>query len=113
MLRSGPRLAARLFTVAGEPASPESLVRGYVADADRESGAPYLPPVAPDTGKTVAVIGGVGLAVLFNQSKWASLSIYPYAVILQVTPVVAIAPLIFIYVDSKIAGMLLCAWIVA
>jgi NitT/TauT family transport system permease protein len=61
----------------------------------------------------VAVIGGVGLAVLFNQSRWAEMSFYPYAVILQVTPVVSIAPLIFIYVDSRLAGLLLCAWIVA
>lgn len=60
-----------------------------------------------------AVIGGAGLAILFNQSKMLEMSFYPYAVILQVTPVVSIAPLIFIYVDSKIAGMLLCAWIVA
>ncbi|MEM9248475.1 MAG: ABC transporter permease [Pseudomonadota bacterium] len=62
---------------------------------------------------TLAVIGGAGLAILFNQSKMLEMSFYPYAVILQVTPVVAIAPLIFIYVDSKIAGMLLCAWLVA
>lgn len=61
----------------------------------------------------LAVIGGAGLAILFNQSKMLELSFYPYAVILQVTPVVSIAPLIFIYVDSKIAGMLLCAWLVA
>ncbi len=61
----------------------------------------------------LAVIGGAGLAILFNQSKMLELSFYPYAVILQVTPVVSIAPLIFIYVDSKVAGMLLCAWIVA
>lgn len=61
----------------------------------------------------VAVIGGVGLAVLFTQSKFVEMSFYPYAVILQVTPMVAIAPLIFIYVDSKIVGLLLCAWIVA
>jgi NitT/TauT family transport system permease protein len=61
----------------------------------------------------VAVIGGAGLAILFNQSKMLELSFYPYAVILQVTPVVAIAPLIFIYVESKTVGMLLCAWIVA
>lgn len=61
----------------------------------------------------LAVIGGAGLAIVFNQSKLLELSFYPYAVILQVTPVVSIAPLIFIYVDSKIAGMLLCAWIVA
>ncbi|MBC6437767.1 MAG: ABC transporter permease, partial [Rhodobacteraceae bacterium] len=53
----------------------------------------------------LAVLGGAGLAILFNQSKMLELSFYPYAVILQVTPVVSIAPLIFIYVDSKIAGM--------
>jgi NitT/TauT family transport system permease protein len=41
------------------------------------------------------------------------MSFYPYAVILQVTPIVSIAPLIFIYVESRIVGMLLCAWIVA
>ena len=61
----------------------------------------------------VAVIGGVGLAILFAQSRWVEMSFYPYAVILQVTPVIAIAPLIFIYVDSRIAGLLICAWIVA
>ena len=61
----------------------------------------------------VAVIGGVGLAVLFTQSRLVEMSFYPYAVILQVTPIVAIAPLIFIYVDSRTAGLLLCAWLVA
>jgi NitT/TauT family transport system permease protein len=61
----------------------------------------------------VAVLGGVGLAVLFNQSRFAELSFYPYAVILQVTPVVAIAPLIFIWVDNRTVGLLLCAWLVA
>ncbi len=61
----------------------------------------------------VAVMGGVGLAVLFTQSRWAEMSFYPYAVILQVTPIVSIAPLIFIYVENRTAGLLLCAWIVA
>ena len=61
----------------------------------------------------VAVIGGVGLAVLFTQSRLVEMSFYPYAVILQVTPIVAIAPLIFIYVDSRTAGLLMCAWLVA
>ncbi|MBV6658941.1 MAG: ABC transporter permease [Devosiaceae bacterium] len=61
----------------------------------------------------VAVVGGVGLAVLFAQSKFAEMSFSPFAVILQVTPIVAIAPLIFIYIESKLVGLLLCAWIVA
>lgn len=61
----------------------------------------------------IAVIGGVGLAVLFTQSRWVEMSFFPYAVILQVTPIVAIAPLIFIYVESRMVGLLICAWIVA
>ena len=60
-----------------------------------------------------AVIGGVGLSVLFSQSRWAEMSFFPYAVILQVTPVVAIAPLIRISVDSAFTAALICAWIVA
>lgn len=61
----------------------------------------------------LAVVFGGGLAILFTQSKWIEMSFFPYAVVLQVTPVVAIAPLIFIYVESKMVGLLLCAWIVA
>jgi len=36
-----------------------------------------------------AVIGGLAIAVAFTQSKWVELAMFPYAVILQVTPVVA------------------------
>ncbi|MGR3491469.1 MAG: ABC transporter permease [Shimia sp.] len=61
----------------------------------------------------VAVVGGVGLAVLFSLSRFAEMSFSPFAVILQVTPIVSIAPLIFIYVESRLVGLLLCAWIVA
>lgn len=61
----------------------------------------------------VAVIGGVGLAILFSLSRFAEMSFSPFAVILQVTPIVSIAPLIFIYIESRMIGLLLCAWIVA
>ena len=63
-------------------------------------------------GFLLAVVGGVGLAVLFNQSRLIEYSLYPYAVILQVTPIVAIAPLLLIYLPQQ-AAVLACAWIVA
>jgi NitT/TauT family transport system permease protein len=63
-------------------------------------------------GFLLAVIGGVGLALLFNQSRLVEYSLYPYAIILQVTPVVAIAPLLLIYLPQQ-AAVLACAWIVA
>ena len=47
-----------------------------------------------------AIAGGVLLAVAFSLFKWVEIGFFPIAVILQVTPVVAIAPLILIYVDS-------------
>jgi NitT/TauT family transport system permease protein len=63
-------------------------------------------------GLALALFGGVGLAILFNQSRLVEYSLYPYAVILQVTPVVAIAPLLLIYLPQH-AAVLACAWIVA
>ena len=60
-----------------------------------------------------AVVGGVGLAILCSLSKWVELSLFPYAVILQVTPVVSVAPLILIYVESTMTAVVLCAWLVA
>jgi NitT/TauT family transport system permease protein len=63
-------------------------------------------------GFALALAGGVGLAVLFNQSRLLEYSLYPYAVILQVTPIVAIAPLLLIYLPQEVA-VLACAWIVA
>jgi NitT/TauT family transport system permease protein len=58
-------------------------------------------------------VGGVLLAIAFALFKWVEIGLFPIAVILQVTPIIAIAPLILIYVSSTTAALLLCAWIVA
>jgi NitT/TauT family transport system permease protein len=63
-------------------------------------------------GFILAFVGGIGLALLFNLSRLVEYSLYPYAVILQVTPVVAIAPLLLIYLPQQ-GAVLTCAWIVA
>lgn len=60
-----------------------------------------------------AVTVGVALAILFAQSKWVERSLFPYAVVLQVTPIVSIAPLIIIWVGDINLSLLICAWIVA
>lgn len=61
----------------------------------------------------LALVGGVALAILMSQSQWIERALYPYAVILQVTPIVAIAPLIIIYAPTTQAALLICAWLVA
>jgi NitT/TauT family transport system permease protein len=63
-------------------------------------------------GFLLAAFGGVFLAILFNQSRFVEYSLYPYAVVLQVTPIIAIAPLLLIYLPQH-AAVLVCAWIVA
>lgn len=63
----------------------------------------------------LAVISGIALAILFNLSRIVEVALYPYAVILQVTPVVAIAPLIILWAgyDHVDRALLILAWIVA
>jgi NitT/TauT family transport system permease protein len=63
-------------------------------------------------GFVAAALGGVALAFLFSRSKWFEYALLPYAVILQVTPVIAIAPLLLIYMPQQLA-VVTCAWIVA
>jgi NitT/TauT family transport system permease protein len=63
-------------------------------------------------GFLLAAFGGIALAIAFNQWRLIEYSFYPYAVILQVTPVVAVAPLLLIYLPQPLA-VLACAWIVA
>jgi len=61
----------------------------------------------------LAAVGGVLLAALFALSRSVELALFPVAIVLQVTPIVAIAPLILIYIDNVTAALLICAWIVA
>ena len=60
-----------------------------------------------------AIIGGVLLGMIFALSRPIEMAFFPFAVILQVTPVIAIAPLILIYVRDTFSALLICAWIVA
>ena len=59
-----------------------------------------------------AVIGSVTLAVIFAQSRLVERAFYPFAVAMQVTPIVAIAPLLLIYLNPTVA-VLVCAFLVA
>lgn len=63
-------------------------------------------------GFVAAAVGGVALALLFSRSRLVEYSLFPYAVVLQVTPVIAIAPLLLIYLPQEVA-VVVCAFIVA
>lgn len=61
----------------------------------------------------VALVGGVVLAIIIVQSRWLELALFPFTVILQVTPIIAIAPLILIYAPDTQTALLICAFLVA
>ena len=92
--------------------SPSLIFRTLIGDWALLSQSLLVTVVTTVQGFLLAAVGGVGLAVLFNQSRVLEYSLYPYAVILQVTPIVAIAPLLLIYLPQTLA-VLACAWIVA
>jgi NitT/TauT family transport system permease protein len=91
---------------------PEIVFSTLVSDWAVLSGSLAVTLQTTIEGFLLAAIGGVSLAVIFNQSRLVEYSLYPYAVVLQVTPVVAIAPLLLIYLPQP-AAVLACAWIVA
>ena len=77
-----------------------------------------FPPLVVTTYVTLlalflAVIFGVAAAVLIVQFRIVEISLIPYTVVLQVTPIIAIAPLIIILVDNTFIAALICAWLVA
>ena len=61
----------------------------------------------------VATVAGVLISFLFVQNKQIETALFPYAVLLQVTPIVAVAPLIIIWVKNPTASMVICASLVA
>src|SRR4030042_1074116 len=65
------------------------------------------------TALAIATAVGTLVALLFVQSRWIEMSLFPYAVLLQVTPIVAIAPLIIIWVRDTRIALVLCAVVVA
>ena len=92
--------------------SPSLIFTTLVADWGILSASLATTLITTLEGFVAAAVGGIALALLFNQSKLLEYSLFPYAVVLQVTPVIAIAPLLLIYLPQE-AAVVVCAWIVA
>jgi NitT/TauT family transport system permease protein len=61
----------------------------------------------------LAVLLGVIAAFVFVQSRVVEAALFPYAILMQVTPIVAIAPLIIIWVKTPVMALTLCATMMA
>ncbi|MFN7276173.1 MAG: ABC transporter permease, partial [Betaproteobacteria bacterium] len=92
---------------------PVLVARTLVADAGLLLGALAVTLAIALAALACAVALGVALAFLFVQSRAIEASLLPYAVLLQVTPIVAIAPLIIIWVREPLPALVICATSVA
>ena len=93
--------------------SPVRVAQVLVTDSGLLFGALYNTLKITVLSFVVAVALGVLVAFAFVQSRVIETALFPYAVLLQVTPVVAIAPLIIIWVKDPIASLVICATLVA
>jgi NitT/TauT family transport system permease protein len=125
IVRVGPPLVfGALLLVVWEAIVRLAAIPPYVLPAPSviaaaliEDRAILLPALAITLGTTAvalltALVGGVALAILFDQARWIERSLLPFAIVLQVTPVVAIAPLLLVYLEPSTA-VRVCAFLVA
>jgi len=89
--------------------SPFVVMKTLVQDWGLLSGSLLVTLQVTGAALALAVVLGVALSILFVQSRLIEASLLPYAVILQVTPLVAIAPLIIIWVDEPRTALVICA----
>ena len=92
--------------------APDLIAQTFATDWELLLRSLLVTVITTLEGFLLAAFGGVFLAILFHQSRFLEYSLYPYAVVLQVTPVVAVAPLLLIYLPQH-SAVLVCAWIVA
>ena len=95
--------------------APSAIGAAIVSNFTALMAALWVTVIVTATAFGLAVISGVALAILFTRARLIEMALYPYVVTLQVTPVVAIAPLILIWVgfDNVDRALVIIAWIVA
>ena len=92
--------------------APSAVIITLVRDWPTLSGSLWVTLVIMAKALTASVIGSVALAILFAQSRLIERAFYPFAVALQVTPIVSIAPLLLVYLNGQVA-VLVCAFLVS
>lgn len=107
-------LACRLFDIPSYLfPSPSLITKTFAANAPALLHSLWVTLRVTLIALTLSVSIGTAIALVFVQSPIIERSFFPYAVILQVTPIVAIAPLIIILVKNTQSALVICATIIA
>ena len=92
---------------------PLAIIAAFFADPMGLLGSLASTLIVTVTALLASATLGVALALAMSASQLARAAILPWAVVLQVTPIVAIAPLVIIWVGDPFASLVVCATIVA
>jgi NitT/TauT family transport system permease protein len=63
-------------------------------------------------GLVASIVGGVAIALMFAQWRWLRRLVFPYTILLQTVPIVAIAPLILLWAGNGVTSVALIAFII-
>jgi NitT/TauT family transport system permease protein len=125
LFAAAPFLFGALFLISWELFVRLDHVPYYVLPGPVASAEAFVGAVGPLTHSLLitlkitllafiaAALSGLLLGILFSSSRFLERTLFPYAVMLQVTPIVAIAPLIIIWANDTQRALLICAWLVA
>lgn len=92
--------------------SPSLIASELIANWDLLMASLWVTVKTTAIALVTATVGGVALAILISSNRIVEFTLYPYVVIVQVTPIIAIAPILLIYLEP-VSVVLICAWIVA
>ena len=93
--------------------SPGQVFTAFVEHPDEWSRATLATSVEILVAYAGSIVLGLSIAVVFAQAKWLRASLYPYAIFLKTLPIIAIAPLIIIWIGEGFWANVIIAWIVA
>jgi NitT/TauT family transport system permease protein len=109
----GWHLGAMMYDMAFLLPTPSAVAQQWLADFDIIMTGLRITFTAAFTGYIIAAVLGIAVATIMSLSKILERSLYPYAILLQTVPVVAVAPLIVLWFGFEINSIIIISVIIA
>ena len=92
--------------------SPTAVARAVVSRYDSLLTSVWITGEAAAGGLLASIVVGVLIALVFAHSRWIRRMFYPYTILLQTVPILAIAPLILMWIGPGILSVACVAFII-
>ena len=106
-------IAAHLYNMAFLLPNPLQVAQAFVADIDMVIGGLWITFQEALYGYLLAISIGITFAAIMSQSKILERSFYPYAILLQTLPAVAVAPLIVLWFGFEMKSVVIISLIIS